>query len=461
MRAWEEFLLLQEREIGVGTVDKWLRSLKVLCFDACNLYLEAKDSFQVNWFEEHIRHKVRTSLVNNNGKVIRVHITSLDKVAPYKEKQMQQEKTAYFTLQYGDVNPGMTFASFLVTLENDLTVRILQEFAKASANDKGFPFNPIYLFGVAGSGKTHLMQAAVSALREAGGKILYVTSELFTEHLVSAIRSGEMQRFRSFYRNIDALFIEDIEVFSGKGATQEEFFHTFNSLHTEGKLIVVSSTCAPADLKAMEERLISRFEWGLAVPVHPLNKDGLRSFLSRQMEQLNIRIEDTALDFLITSLSSQVKSLIHALNLLSKRVAYRKLSQQLLYQDDLQSLLHDVLEAAESVRLNPLGIVRVVAQYYGVSSESILGRSQSREYVLPRQVAMYLCRQKLSLPYVRIGDVFSRDHSTVISSIRLIAQKVEEEHEHDVSSAVHDLMKQITSAYKSLEFFPVEEELLC
>lgn len=313
MRAWEEFLLLQEKEIGVDTVNKWLRSLKVLCFDACNLYLEAKDSFQVTWFEEHIRHKVKASLINNNGKPIRVRVTSLDKSTPFKETQIQQEKTAYFTMKYGDIDPNMSFANFLVTPENDLPVRILQEFAKVSEQGKGFPFNPIYLFGPESSGKTHLMQAAVGGLREAGVKTLYVTSELFTEHLVSAIRSGEMQRFRAFYRNVEALFIEDIEVLSGKGATQEEFFHTFNSLHTEGKLIVISSTFAPGDLKAMEERLISRFEWGISIPVSPLTREGLKSFLERRTEKLNIRIEETALDFLIQALSSHVKSLLHAL----------------------------------------------------------------------------------------------------------------------------------------------------
>ncbi|AAF39363.1 Chromosomal replication initiator protein DnaA 1 [Chlamydia muridarum str. Nigg] len=452
MRAWEEFLLLQEKEIGTDTVNKWLRSLKVLCFDACNLYLEAKDSFQVTWFEEHIRHKVKANLINNNGKPIRVRVTSLDKSTPFKESQIQQEKTAYFTMQYGDIDPQMSFANFLVTPENDLPVRILQEFAKVSEQGKGFPFNPIYLFGPESSGKTHLMQAAVGILREAGVKTLYVSSQLFTEHLVSAIRSGEMQRFRAFYRNVEALFIEDIEVLSGKGATQEEFFHTFNSLHTEGKLIVISSIFAPGDLKAMEERLISRFEWGIAVPVSPLTREGLKSFLERRIEQLNIRIEETALDFLIQALSSHIKSLLHALTTLAKRVAYKKLSHQLLYQGDVEALLQDVLQAAEHIRLTPSGIVRATAQYYGVSPENILGRSQSREYVLPRQVAMFLCRQKLSLSYVKIGEVFSRDHSTVISSIRAISQKLDEDdRESDVSCGVQELTKRLSSAYQSLD----------
>ncbi|AAD18458.1 replication initiation protein [Chlamydia pneumoniae TW-183] len=460
MRAWEEFLLLQEKEIGTNTVDKWLRSLKVLCFDACNLYLEAQDSFQITWFEEHIRHKVKSGLVNNNNKPIRVHVTSVDKAAPfYKEKQMQQEKTAYFTMHYGSVNPEMTFSNFLVTPENDLPFRVLQEFTKSPDENGGVTFNPIYLFGPEGSGKTHLMQSAISVLRESGGKILYVSSDLFTEHLVSAIRSGEMQKFRSFYRNIDALFIEDIEVFSGKSATQEEFFHTFNSLHSEGKLIVVSSSYAPVDLVAVEDRLISRFEWGVAIPIHPLVQEGLRSFLMRQVERLSIRIQETALDFLIYALSSNVKTLLHALNLLAKRVMYKKLSHQLLYEDDVKTLLKDVLEAAGSVRLTPLKIIRNVAQYYGVSQESILGRSQSREYVLPRQVAMYFCRQKLSLSYVRIGDVFSRDHSTVISSIRLIEQKIEE-NSHDIHMAIQDISKNLNSLHKSLEFFPSEEMII-
>ncbi|AGW38875.1 chromosomal replication initiation protein [Chlamydia pecorum W73] len=457
MRAWEDFLLLQEQEIGSSTVDKWLRSLKVVCFDACNLYLEAKDSFQVTWFEEHMRHKVKAGLVNNNGKPIRVHVTSMDKSASFsKEKHIQQEKTSYFTMQYGEVLPEMSFSSFLVSSENDLPFRILQEFARIEEG-KSFPFNPIYLFGPEGAGKTHLMQAAIHMLRESCDKVLYVSSDLFTEHLVSAIRSGEMQRFRAFYRNVDALFIENIEVFSGKNATQEEFFHTFNSLHTEGKLIVISSCYAPADLKAMEERLISRFEWGVVVPIQPLRTEGLRNLLMRQAEIQGIRIQEFALDFLISSLSANVKNLLHAIGLLSKRVAYKKLSQQLLYEDDIRTLLKDVLEIAKSVRLTPNGIIRAVSRYYGVTQESILGRSQSREYVLPRQIAMYLCRQKLALSFVRIGDIFSRDHSTVISSIRLIAQKVENVG-NDVHIAVQDISKHLTAANKSLDFLPQEED---
>lgn len=452
MRAWEEFLLLQDKEVGVNTVDKWLRSLKILCFDACNLYLEARDSFQVTWFEEHMRHKVKTRLVNNNGKPIRIHLTSADKTATlYKKKQIQQEKTAYFTMQYGDINADMTFSNFLVTAENDLSFRILQGFGGAFGGDQEISFNPIYLFGPESSGKTHLMQATVHALRETKNKVLYVSSDLFTEHLVSAIRSGEMQRFRSFYRNVDALFIEDIESLSGRGATQEEFFHTFNSLHTDGKLIVISSMYAPNELKSMEERLISRFEWGIATHIHPLKQEGLRSYLQRQAERFNVRIENTALEFLMHSLSFHMKTLTHAMKVLSKRIAYKKLSQQLLYENDIRDLLQDVLEAAEHVRLTPLGIIRIVAKYYSVSPESILGRSQSREFVLPRQIAIYLCRNRLSLSYSRIGDIFSRDHSTVIASIRLVTQKVEQEKDHDISIAVQELMRHITSAYKSIE----------
>lgn len=458
MRVWEEFLLLQEKEIGVDTVNKWLRSLKILCFDACNLYLEAQTSFQVMWFEEHIRHKVKAKLVNNNGKPIRIHLSSLDKAPPsYKPKLIPEEKTAYFTRKYGDVNPEMTFANFLVTPENDLPFRILQEFGGlVDSHENNFPFNPIYLFGDESSGKTHLMQAAVHALRTKKEKVLYVTSDLFTEHLVSAMRSGEMQRFRTFYRSVDALFIEDIEAFSGRGSTQEEFFHTFNSLHTEGKLIVISSVSAPGELKAIEERLISRFEWGIAAQIHPLKREGLRSFLQRQAEILNIRIENTALEFLIHSLSSHVKTLMSAMRVLSQRIAYRKLSQQLLYESDLKDLLKDVLDASEHVRVTPLGIVRAVANYYSISAESILGRSQSREYALPRQVAMYLCRHKLSMSYSHIGDIFSRDHSTVIASIRLISQKIESEKDHIISIAVQELMRCLTSAYKTIEI-PKEE----
>lgn len=453
MRAWEEFLLQQDQEIGKETVNKWLRSLKIVCFDACNLYLEARDSFQITWFEEHIRHKVKSTLKNNNQKAIRVHLTSLDKARPnHGDQRVHQESNAYFTKEYGKVDEKKTFGSFFITPETDLTVRVMQEFARTCEGDASLDFNPIYLFGASGSGKSHLMQAAVNELRQLQKKVLYVSASSFTEHLVSALRSGEMHRFRQFYRSADALFIENIEHFSGKSATQEEFFHTFNSLHTNGKLIVISSCHAPGNLPMMEDRLVSRFEWGITVAVYPLAKETLRNFLAAQVKNLPVRIHERAIDFLARELSSNIKALLKALDLLVERVRYSKLSQQLLYEDNLRFLLKDVLEVAGQVRLTHVGIIVSTAGYYKISQENILGRSQSREFVFPRQVAMYLCRQELGLSFMKIGEIFSRDHSTVISSIRHIQQKLDDGNK-DLYHAVQGILKDASTAYKTLELF--------
>ncbi|WP_213357750.1 chromosomal replication initiator protein DnaA [Chlamydiifrater phoenicopteri] len=452
MRAWEEFLLLQDKEIGKEIVDKWLRSLKVSCFDACNLYLEASDSFQLTWFEEHIRHKVKAQFVNNNGKAIRVHISSSEKSGEGRElAPIYDAQSSFFSIKDQELDENKTFANFLITPENEPAFRILKNFGLPASDGAEFPFNPIYLFGVEGAGKTHLMQSVAHELKNCGKKVLFVDAERFTEHLVAAIRAGEMQKFRSFYRKVDALFIEDIEVFSRKAATQEEFFHTFNSLHTEGKLIMLSSLYAPGDLKFMEERLVSRFEWGIVIPVQSLVKDGLRKFIYSKSQELSVRLHESSVEFLIQELVSNVKSILHALNLLSKRVAYRKCSQQLLYEKDIKYFLKDLLAEAEQIRLTPQKIVQSVASQCGISVDDLLGRSQSREYVLPRQIAMYLCRSHLSLSYMKIGEIFSRDHSTVISSIRLVSKALESG-DREISLSVKEIIQSLFSGHKELEY---------
>ena len=327
MRAWDEFLTELEKDLGKETIKKWLSPLKVVRFDACNLYLEAEDSFKAIWFEEHVRHKIKNRLLNNNKKQILVHITLADQKSheePKAKKKAVVGAPPPFQLIFDSLDEKCSFSDFITSQSNLLPYKLLCEACGLDSKtlQKITPvvsFNPIYLFGRKGTGKTHLMMAVAKALTERGSKAVYVRAETFTEHVVSAIRTGEMQAFRKMYRNAEALLIDDIEVFSRKNATQEELFHTFNTLHVEGKQIILSGSSSPQELKFIEPRLISRFEWGIVIPLQTLGKEEMRTLLIKRAEQMHFSLSEEVIDFLLGTFGGNTKSLIRSLEALILR----------------------------------------------------------------------------------------------------------------------------------------------
>lgn len=445
MQAWEQFLAHIELEYGKETVSRWLRTLKVLRFDACNIYLEAQDSFQVLWFDEHIRPKV-SQLVNNNQKQIKVHL-SLPEVAanaPRKRKaaankSAQPPETA-FQIYFDELDPSCSLDDFLVSEDNKVAFKVLEELCtrlvdskvqamssfspKAPAPIRDF-LNPIYLYGQSGSGKTHLLMAVAQKLCRVGYKAVYARSELFTEHVVKAIRSGEMAHFRKTYRNADVLIIDDVQVFGKKNATQEEFFHTFNTLHTEGKQIILSSNVPPQGLQFIEPRLISRFEWGIVLPLTPPQKKDIAKILEHKASSYQYPISARTLEFLAESFATNPKSAVKALEALMLRSHLNKSGQKAhLPLNAVKGLLSDLIEKEKAKALSTTRIIESVAEHYSIPLEELIGKSQLRECVVPRQLAMYLCREMLKVPYMTIGDQFGRDHSTVMSAIRQVQKQM-------------------------------------
>lgn len=439
MRAWEDFLTSQEKELGADIVEKWLRPLKILRFDACNLYLEATDSFALLWFEEHMRHRL-DSLVNNNKKKIKIHITLAGAEAkePEPKSKKKSDVMAYLPkFTFDELNPAFRLENFELFSGNLLAFKLLQEAVQSTVGQ--LSFNPIYLFGRKGSGKTHLLEATCNALRQKGEEALYVRAETFTEHVVSAIRSGEMQAFRKCYRNLSALIIDDIEVLAKKGATQEELFHTFNTLHVEGKKIILSASSSPKDLKFIEMRLISRFEWGIVIPLETLPKEEMKRALYLKAKELNCSLNEEMADFFLRYFSGNMKSLTRALEAFILR---SHLNHSKMTPESAKELLSDLIQEEEHVALTPLKIIKAVAMHYGIKIEDILSKSQSREATLPRQIAMHLCRSALNLPFMKIGDIFARDHSTVMSSVKLI-QKGVDERNADLTATINAILRQL------------------
>lgn len=429
MQAWEQFLSKHLKDIGEENVHKWLRTLKTLKYDACNLYLEASDSFQANWFEEHIRPRLK-SFVNNNNHPINVHLAVAGTTpAPAK---IYTGMAAAAPILPDPLHPHFTFPFFSQTEENGMAFGLLSQIIGYDPKTQtvGQPevslaaFNPIYIYGGKGSGKTHLLMGAAQLFQSKGLHVFFVNAEKFTEHVVGAIRQSRMQEFRKAYRNIDILMLDDIHILARKAATQEEFFHTFNTLHTLGKQIILTANVAPKDLTEIEARLISRFEWGLTLHIDK-KKENLRDILLMKAKAFQMVLPETVINLLLSSFGANAKNLCSALEALALRANMDNKSSQLT-QSIAEKYLEDLLELEKKNASSPQTIVKAVSEHYSIRPGDILGKAQNREASLPRQVAMYFCRAHLKLPFMKIGEFFGRDHSTVMTSIKQVEKGLEE-----------------------------------
>lgn len=420
MKAWETFLEEQEKELGEATVKKWLRTLRVSRFDAQNLYLEAKDSFQALWFEEHIRKKLEKSFLNNNYRKIKVHLNLAHSLDSPRTKRVsaKPEGPARFSLNLDTINPQFTFDRFYISEANKISLQILQD---------PTGFNPIYIWGPTGVGKTHLLMALTHQWGNEGKRVTYARTETFTEHVVSAIRASQMNIFREAYRNIDVLILDNVHELSHKGATQEELFHTFNTLHLAGKQIVLASNLSPGELQFIEPRLVSRFEWGIVLPLQNYTAQEREEILDLKCQAMRFPLHNRVKEFMIETFKSGAKALIQGLEALILRTHTQHEARGFLSTSLtiplVKHYLSDLIQQEESVKVTPQKIIHAVATHYGIPAEDILGSSQTREASLPRQMAMYLCRHELKLPFKKIGDLFERDHSTVMSSVKSIAKQ--------------------------------------
>jgi chromosomal replication initiator protein len=428
MESWDRFLHLQDGHLGKEVTDKWLRTLTVVHFDAGNLYLEASDPLQILWFEEHIRPKVRTYLVNNNHRPIKVHLSCpQENGRPARKKRF--EKLSHpqpISFQEDPLDPLATFENYFFHERVRIPAKLLEETAQSyegkTPTSTPLPFNPLFLHGVEGAGKSHLLMSFAHRFKLSGKKTFYVSAERFTQHVVHAIRTGCMDELRKTYRTVDALIMDDVHILAKRNATQEELFHTFNALFAKGKLMLFSSDVPPQMLSEIEERLISRFEWGICLSLEKIPPQELPTFLRMRAAQLEFPLSEELIVWMAAHIPLNPTTLQKALQLLMLRVGARTDAPPLIV---VQKILEPFLIEEKKLALNPTKIIKAVAEHCGIKTEDILGKAQTKECAFARQTAMWVCRKELNLSLNDIGKVFRRDHTTVLSSLKQIQKRLD------------------------------------
>ncbi len=354
-----------------------------------------------------------------------------------------KEDDPLYNLKYehANLNPKYKFDTFVVGSNN----KFAHSASLAVAESPGDVYNPLYIYGGAGLGKTHLMHSIGRYILEQNPdmKVLYVTSEVFTNEVIDGVRSGDtvkMNKFREKYRTVDVLLIDDIQFIIGKESTQEEFFHTFNTLHSAGKQIILSSDKPPKDMEILEERFRSRFEWGLIADIQPPDYETRMAILKKNAETYPKEIEDEVFQYIANNIKSNIRELEGAFN---KIIAFSKLNKVDINLAYAEEALKDVIDPDLPRDITPTLIINVVAEHFNISPTDITSKKRNSEFVLPRQIVMYLCRTMTETSLAGIAKILGKkDHTTVIHGIKKITEGILDNEE--LKSKVELIKKKIS-----------------
>jgi chromosomal replication initiator protein len=438
-QAWQSVLGQLQMEMPRASFDTWVRDTKPVKYNDGLLTVSVRNAYARDWLESRLAGTVSRLLVgvmDSNVSVNFVVSHNDEELSKSIESVEQEEDDTPVSLQRNvTLNPRYTFEHFVVGSGN----RLAHAACLAVAEKPARAYNPLFLYGGVGLGKTHLLHAIGNACHIRGLKVLYVSSEEFTNDMINAIRTHTTQAFRDKYRSIDVLLVDDIQFIAGKESTQEEFFHTFNTLHGQDKQIIVSSDRPPKSLNTLEERLRSRFEWGLTADIQPPDLETRLAILRHKAERTGRYIPDEILDEIARRVQSNIRELEGALN---RILAFADLSGSSLTPNLVDVALSDLLPQRGD--LEPHKVVDLVAHYFNLSAEKLLGRDRSRAVALPRQIAMYLLREEANVSLPQIGEVLGgRDHTTVMYAIKKITKEIKGDSGSKIGRDIMKLKEQL------------------
>jgi len=424
---WRLFLQEIRARVQQQAFETWFRAIKFGGSSDHELILDVPNQFVAEWLSENymdvLRRSARTAFGDGLGLRFRIdpvlEVTARDQPLPPRPAPVRVFE------DHSQIDRKYSFDSFVVGKSNQLA----HAACKAVSQNPAKTYNPLFLYGGVGLGKTHLMQAVGNAVRERNpeARIYYVSSEQFTNEMIYSIQHAKTLEFKKKYRNADLLLIDDVQFLAGKESTQEEFFHTFNALYDAHKQVVMTSDRPPGDIRLLEERLVSRFQWGLVADIQLPDLENRVAILNKKAEQEGLHLgEDVAL-LIAENVRSNIRELEGSL---IRLIAFANLMKVEINLSLAQQVLRDFIRPDARHRIDASTIVKTTADYFATTVEAIKGKRRTNAIVVPRQVAMYLCRTLTEMPLAEIGRVFGgRDHTTVLYACDRVRSMIESDPE--------------------------------
>jgi chromosomal replication initiator protein len=420
-QAWQATVGQLQLEMPKPAFDTWVCNTGFISYEDGAFIIGVPNAYGRDWLESRLTSTVKRLLSGIMNRTVSVRfVVWINQESGEILEEIHEPETMLMPPNQeinSSINLRYTFENFIVGTSN----RLAHAASLAVADKPAQAYNPLFLYGGVGLGKTHLLHAIGNLSLQRGLQIIYVSSEEFTNDLITAIRSQTTQAFREKYRSIDVLLIDDIQFIAGKESTQEEFFHTFNTLHSQDKQIVISSDRPPKALNTLEERLRSRFEWGLCADIQLPDFETRLAILQSKAERAGRRISPETMELIARRVQSNIRELEGAL---TRVTAFADLSGLPMNAGLVNSVLEDLLPHKTEVQ--PEEVIRKVAETFGVTLDHLLSRDRSRQVALPRQIAMYLLREESNISLPQIGESLGgRDHTTVMYACEKIADLME------------------------------------
>ena len=405
--VWAKVLNFLEERLSSITVSSWFDDAEVVELTEEKLILYSPDEFRRGMIQDrcavHIQDALR-EIFNSDAKLV-----------VYDEKQLEEFRSKGKPTSAMDFNPQFSFENFIVGGSN----RLAYGAAKAVSERPGDVYNPLFLYGPPGVGKTHLLYAIANEFRKTNpdAQIVYIKGDQFINELVDAIKTGKNIEFRSKYREADLFLVDDIQFIAGKETTQEEFFHTFNKLYEEHKQIVMTSDRKPSDMPTLEDRLKTRFEWGLIMDIQPPDYETRMAILKNKAQSLGLDLSDDVCNYIAINVTNNVRQIEGTVK---KILAYRDLNNMPLDLPNVSSAINDMFRNEGNALPTPSLIISQVCKYYNVDEAVLRGNQKTKGIAEARQMAMYMVRKIIGMSFPDIGKEFGKDHTTVLYNVRKV-----------------------------------------
>ena len=422
---WEQILqfVKEEHDISQVSFDTWLKPLEICMVKGNKLYILVPSAqLGVKYIARKYELPLKVAITEMTGMEYELVFILPEQAKQLRGANARKQSQSPETAEHSNLNPNYTFETFVVGNNN----RFAQSASLAVAESPGESYNPLYIYGGPGLGKTHLMHSIGNFILEQNpyARVLYVTSEEFTNEVIESIRNGNataMTKLRDKYRTVDVLMIDDIQFIIGKESTQEEFFHTFNVLHSAEKQIILTSDKPPKEMETLEERIRSRFEWGLMADIGLPDYETRMAILRRKIETDEMNLNDEILNYIANNIKSNIRELEGALN---KLLAYGNLVKTEITMDIAIKELQSIITPDKPKEITPQLIIEVVSEHCQISMDQMISKNRSNDIAHPRQIAMYLCKNMTNIPLKSIGALLGgRDHSTIDHGIKKITEE--------------------------------------